>query len=170
MPVLVLDENGSPAAGVSVEADATQFPGIYQIGTTDASGLVTFINVALTSIGFTARTADKKIGVNGLAATTATTILNLLTFGPASNVTDFAVSNGTTGWTGVVFNVQLAITKRDTVLVVATRGQYDLQTGKANPKIYPFTKNVYIKFKFQTEEVPDGYFGTQFNDYFIVTI
>lgn len=35
---------------------------------------------------------------------------------------------------------------------------------------YPFTKTFYIKFKFITSEVPGGYFGSQFNDHFILTI
>jgi hypothetical protein len=170
MPVLVLDENGIPAAGVLVQANATQFPGVGQVGSTDAAGLVTFKNVLSTTIGLVARATDNKIGVNGLSATPLTTTLHLLAFGPASNTTDFDISNGTTGWTGAGFNEQLLVTKRDTVLVVSTNGQSDLQTGIATPKIYPFTKTVYIKYKFQTNEVPGGFFGTQYNDYFIVTI
>jgi hypothetical protein len=30
--------------------------------------------------------------------------------------------------------------------------------------------SVYVRYKFVTSEVPGGFFGTQFNDYFSVTI
>ena len=121
MPVLVLDEAGSTVSGVSVEANATIYPGISQVGTTDTNSIVTFTNLAFTTIGLTARTADNKIGVNGVAATVVTVPIQLFPFGAASNTTSFDISNGTTGWTGGV-NEQLAVSKRDTVLSVSTNG------------------------------------------------
>lgn len=102
MPVLIFDETGSPVSGVSVVANATVYPEISQVSTTDANGMVTFTNLALTTIGLTARTADNKIGVNGVAATTVTVPIQLVSFGAASNTTSFDISNGTTGWTGGV--------------------------------------------------------------------
>lgn len=169
MPVLVLDETGSPASGVSVVANATVYPGINQVGTTDTNGMVTFTNLALTTIGLTARTADNKIGVNGVAATVVTVPIHLLPFGAASNTTSFDISNGTAGWTGGV-NEQLVVSKRDTALSVSTNGQYTIQMASSYPTVYPFTKTVYIKYKFQTDEVPGGYFGTEYNDYYVITI
>jgi hypothetical protein len=169
MPVVVLDQNNLPVSGVLVFANATIYPGVSQVGTTDANGLVTFTNLPPTTIGLTARTADNQIGVNGIAATVQSVTLKLLPFGPASSTTDFNVSNGTTGWTGGT-NEQLAVSKRDTVLSVSTNGQYTIQMASANPKVYPFTKTVYIKYKFQTNEIPGGFFGTQYNDYYIITI
>jgi hypothetical protein len=169
MPVLVLDETGSPAGGILVIANATTYPRVSQVGTTDANGMVTFLNLAPTTIDLTAKTVDNKIAVNGIAATPNTVALNLLPFGPASNSTDFNISNSTTGWTGGV-NEQLTISKRDTVLSVSTNGQFTIQTAEARPKVYPFTKTVYIKYKFQTNEVPGGFFGTKYNDYYIITI
>jgi hypothetical protein len=131
--------------------------------------MVTFTNLASTSIGLTARTTDNKIGVNGVAATLNTVTIQLISFHAASKTTDFAILNGTTGWTGGV-NKQLIVSKRDRVLAVSTDGQYSIQIASAYPKVYPFAKTVYIKYKFQTNEVPGGYFGTQYNDYYIVSI
>lgn len=169
MPVLVVDENGVPVQGLSVTADATIYPGLNQVGTTDATGVVTFKNLFSTTIGLFTKTADNKIGVNGLAGTTNTVTLKLIPFRAASTTTDFNISNGTSGWTGGIIK-DLQITKRDTALFVGTNGASDLQLAHAEPKVYPFTKSVYIKYKFQTAEVPGGYFGTKYNDYYIVTI
>lgn len=169
MPVLVVDENSKPVAGVNVSADATAYPGITQYGVTDANGIVIFTNLPPTSIGLFAKAADNKIGFNGVAATSGTFTLRLLPFYPASGTTSFDVSNGTTGWVGGS-NKEVPVTKRDTALAVDTNGQPSLQKAHAEPKVYPFTKTVYIKYRFITSEVPGGYFGTQFNDYYIVSI
>jgi hypothetical protein len=169
MPVLVLDETGAPAQGLSVTADATIYPGIKQVGITDATGVVKFQNLFSTSIGLFTKTADNKIGANGVAGTTNTITINLIPFRPASTTTSFNISDGIVGWTGGIIK-DLPIAKRDNVLVVGTNAASDLQLAHAEPKVYPFTKSVYIKYKFQTDEVPGGYFGTKYNDYYIVTI
>ncbi|CZS93101.1 hypothetical protein WAI453_000836 [Rhynchosporium graminicola] len=169
MPVLVVDESNAPVQNVTVTADATIYPGIRQVGVTDASGIVKFTNIYQTSIGLFTETADNKIGVNGVAGTSNTITIKLIPFRPASDTTKFNESDGITGWTGGVTK-DIPLSKRDNVLVIGTNAQYNLQTAHAEPKVYPFTKSVYIKYKFQTAEVPGGYFGTQYNDYFIVTI
>jgi len=169
MPVLILDEKGAPVSGLLVKADATVHPGIIQNGTTDSTGIVTFTNLAPTTIGLFTQTSDNKIGVNGVAATASTVTIHLIPFLPASDTTDFNTSNGITGWTGGTTQ-DMPVTKRDLALVVATNGAYGLQMAHAEPKVYPFTKSVFIKYKFQTVEVPGGYFGTQYNDYFIISI
>jgi hypothetical protein len=81
MPVVVRDQNNLPVSGVLVFANATIYPGVSQVGTTDANGLATFINLAPTTIGLTARTADSQIGVNGIAATAQSVTLKLLRSG-----------------------------------------------------------------------------------------
>ena len=169
MPVLVVDESGAPVPGLLVTAGATVYPAISQNGTTDSTGIVKFTNLAPTTIGLFTQTDDNKIGVGGVAATTATVTIDLIPFSPASTTTDFNTSDGLTGWTGGTPK-DMPITKRDLVLVIGTNAAFDLQTAHAEPKVHPFTKSVYIKYKFQTAEVPGGYFGTQFNDYFIVSI
>ncbi len=112
---------------------------------------------------------DNKIGVNGVAATTGTVTVRLVPFLPASDATDFNTSNGITGWTGGTTQ-DLPLAKRDLALVVSTNAAFDLQRAHAEPKVYPFTKSVFIKYKFQKAEVPGGYFGSQFHDYSVISI
>lgn len=68
-------------------------------------------------------------------------------------------------------------TRNTQTLQVCTSPTFDcggstdvLQTASSTFKTSPFTKVVFIRFKFITSEVPGGYFGSRFNDYFIVTI
>jgi hypothetical protein len=157
MPVLVLDPTGQPAAGVTVTANATAYPGIGETCTTDSTGKCSLLDLSATTIGLVARTADNAIGVNGIAATTFLVTLQLIPFLPPSNSSSFDVANGTTGWTGGI--TQSMKIKRDTTLVVGTNGQFDLQTAHAEFAVHPFTKTVFIKYKFITSEVPGGYFG-----------
>ncbi|KAK5996059.1 hypothetical protein PT974_04486 [Cladobotryum mycophilum] len=152
MPVKVLDENDKPVVGLKVTADATAYPGISQVATTDANGVATFVNLPSTSISLFARTEDNRIAFN------------------ASDNTKFDKDNGITGWTGGTVK-QLPLVKRDTTaLEVNTGGQATLVTAHAEPKVYPFTRAVYIKYKFITSEVPGGYFGSNFNDYYSISI
>jgi hypothetical protein len=94
--------------------------------------------------------------------------MQLLPYDPPSNSTSFDNGNGTTGWTGGT--TEDLLTKRDTVLVVDTAGLPNIQIAHGRFAVHPFTKTAYIKYKFVTQEVPGGYFGTQYNDYYTISI
>jgi hypothetical protein len=95
-------------------------------------------------------------------------LIQLTSPGVASNTSSFDISNGASLWTGRAF--EIPVSPRDTTFSLSTNGQYTIQTTSSYPIIYPFTKTVYIKYKFQTDEVPAGRFGTEFNDYYSITI
>ena len=170
MPVLVLGVDGNPASGVTVQANATTYVSVGQSGTTDSSGMVTFTNLIETTIGLVARDAQNQIGVDGIAATPLLVTMHLIPYNTPSNITNFGFANGTQGWSGGT--LVSVVDKRDNGigLDVSTNSQYDLQTVSATFKTFPFTETAYIRYMFQTDEVPGGYFGTQFNDYFVIII
>ncbi|KAJ9656217.1 hypothetical protein H2201_008608 [Coniosporium apollinis] len=169
MPVLVLGPDGQPAANVFVQANATIYPGVGQSGYTDASGKYTFQNLISTTVSLVAKTADNSIAVDGLAASAGQVTMKLMPFASAKDGETFDVDNGLTGWKGGVTS-QTAKVKRDLTLVVSTNGQSGLQTAGHSFLVHPFTKTAYIKYKFVTSEVPGGYFGSKFNDYYSITI
>ncbi len=172
LKVHVQDPSGNPASNVEVRINATTYTGIGEVSSTDDQGIVTFHNVPSTTIGILAKTIDNQISVNGLAGGQVTEItLKLMPLVKPLNVTTFGVSNGTTGWSGGL-NPQLQRkTKRDSApLIVSTNGKEALQSRSLSYTIVKSTKSAFIKYKFQTEEVPGGYFGTQYNDYFSITI
>ncbi|KAH0565383.1 hypothetical protein GP486_001217 [Trichoglossum hirsutum] len=169
MPISVLGPDGQPASNVLVYGNATSYPGVSQTCTTDASGVCTLENLTATTIGLVAKTGDNSIAVNGLAASPSQVTLKLMPYDQPEDGASFDVNNGTSGWTGGAVSQSLKV-KRDTTLVVSTNGQFDLQTANNSFPVHPFTKTAYIKYKFVTAEVPGGYFGSQFNDYYSVTI
>ena len=54
-------------------------------------------------------------------------------------------------------------------LALTTSGEGPQSTSRTF-SIKPGTKNVTVRYRFITSEVPGGYFGTEFNDYFNVSI
>ncbi|KAF2275411.1 uncharacterized protein EI97DRAFT_459320 [Westerdykella ornata] len=169
MPVLILNPDDTPAQGVHVEANATIYPGLTSTCTTDAAGKCTIGNLPGTTISLVARKDDGSIAVNGLAPTTVQVRLKLLPFVSPKPGSSFETGNGTAGWTGGELRQSLKI-KRDTTLVVNTNRQYTLQTASNSFPASGSIKKAYIKYRFITSEVPGGYFATQFNDYFSITI
>ena len=188
LKVTLNDANGSPVANVPVEANTTQFDRFTQTLLTDESGQASFTNLPATTIGLLARTPDNQIAVAGIASELGFVTMQLIPFNQPSDEDNFDFSNGSDGWTGGTIISHVAkrhvasrrayearnrLAKRtdlDLDLEVGTNGQFDLQTASATFKTYPFTKTVFLKFKFQTNEIPGGYFGSQYNDYFVVTI
>jgi hypothetical protein len=166
MPVLVLGVNGNPQGGVQVQATAPIYPGVEVNGVTDATGMFIVQNLPSTTIALLARDSENEIAITGLATQSATVTLRLLAFSNPANAAGFE-GNGTTGWTGgMVEN----LAKRDLVLDVDTNGEYDIQLASSTFIVDKGAKAVFIKYRFVTTEVPGGYFGSQFNDYFSITI
>ena len=166
MPVLVLGVDRAPASGIEVVAEATTQPGITQTKTTDSEGIVEFTSLLATTISIFARSSDNAIGLDGVAASPSPVTIYLIRFKPASDATDLAVDNGLSGWTGgsIVLGAPTDASEasvptsrrllqepiQDSVLVVQTAGQEQLQSASAQPRIYPFTKSVFIRYRFQT--------------------
>ena len=170
MPVLVLGGNGQPAANIQVEANATIYPGIGQIGKTDASGLFIVTNLPETTIGLKAKGGNNEIGVNGVAATTTTVTLKLTPFNPPSDFSNLVFSNGTAGWSNGKIIPHSEKRAVDNDLILSTNAQFDLQTTSSTWKTFPSSNTAFIRYRFITAEVPGGYFGSQYNDYFSITI
>lgn len=161
MPMLILDPTDNPVPGVVVQANSTIYPGVSQSCTTGEDGKCTFTNLIASSISLVARTGDNSIAVDGLAPSFGLVTMKLMPYvapGPDDN---FDISNGTTGWDGGVISEEpfLKMTKRDTSLVISTNGARTLQSAKKSFPVHPFTKVVFVKYKFITSEIPGGYFG-----------
>jgi len=156
MPVLILNPDDTPAAGVKVEANATIYPGLTATCTTDAAGKCSFQCLPGTTISLVARKDDNSIAVDGLAPSTVEISLKLLPFVAPASGSSFG--SGLTGWTGGSLQQSVKV-KRDTTLVVNTNGQFDLQSASSSFPASETTKKAYIKYRFITSEVPGGYFG-----------
>ena len=175
MPVHIRFPNGSVAAGVSVRASLTENPDVSQSGYTDETGTIIFTNVPRRTISIFARTINNQIAVTGIAPSNQSINLILIPFGSSSS-TKMLVSTAekSTSSNGQNSRKEFLrrITRRDVnlpgfaistseeVLQMATR----IFTTESN------AASVYVRYRFVTSEVPGGFFGSIFNDYFVVTI
>ncbi|GAB1310656.1 Stanniocalcin-2 [Madurella fahalii] len=167
MPVLVLDPAGQPAPGVLVQADSTMFPGISQSGLTGPDGRIEIRNLPDTTIALLARTDADEIAISGVAATNAQVTLKL---------TSPSTPSGTNaeGWSvnPAKRSSDMLGSKRQAglpFLVVSTNNAYDVQTAQRTIAVEPGTTKAFVRYKFVTNEYPT-YFGTQYNDYYSVTL
>ena len=172
LSVLVVDELGNPSAGATVYANASTHPNIGAIATTDAQGFADFDKVPGTTIALRAVGPDSSLGVSSVAGgLVGSTTIQLQAFhAPAQGGGDgFDVNNGLSGWTGGT-TVDDGLVKRALTLVVSTAGQPGLQAASKSFGLGDDVTSVFIEYQFQTDEVPGGYFGTQFNDYYSVSV
>ncbi|CAG5181640.1 uncharacterized protein ALTATR162_LOCUS9785 [Alternaria atra] len=176
LKVVVQDDLGSPAVGVAVLANTTTFLGIGETAVTDPDGTALFKNVPSTTISLKADGSENKVAVGSLAGGLVATVnMKLLPLHhPIAGAGGFDVDNGTSGWTGgttkTITKRDGRLVKRDTGLVVSTNFSPDVQTAYQSFDLAEGATLVYLKYQFQTEEVPGGFFGTQFNDYFSIVI
>ena len=151
--VTVLDAKGQPAANVVVQANSTIYPGVGQTGITDSSGVFTFVNLIPTTLSLVAKASDNQVAIAGVSSNSAgSASLKLIPFDSG------VAGNGT------------QLVKREPGFTVSTAGSPSLQMVSKEFTPHPSTKTAYISYLFQTDEVPGGFFGTQFNDYFSLMI
>jgi len=172
LSVLVVDELGNPSVAATVYANASTYPNIGAVATTDAQGIAVFDNVPGTTISLRAVGPDSSLGVGSLAGgLVGSTTIQLQAFhAPAQGGSDgFDVNNGLSGWTGGS-TVDDGLAKRALTLVVATANQPNVQVARKSFSLGDDATSVFIEYQFQTDEVPGGWFGSQYNDYYSVSV
>lgn len=167
MPVHIRFPNGSAAANVFVRASLTESSDVGQSGYTNEAGTIVFTNVPLRTVSIFARTTNNQIAVTGIAPSWQGVSLTLIPFGNSSSSKTVVINE-------LSFRKEFIRhrTRRDVNLpgfVINTSGQ----TLQMASRVFTTENNsasVYVRYKFVTTEVPGGYFGSIFNDYFVVTI
>lgn len=149
MPVQVFFSNGSKAGGVTVTISLTDNSRISQTGVTNENGTIVFVNVPFLTVSIFAHTKDNQIGLAGIAPSNMITKLILIPFNSATSR-----------------NQEIG---HQSYLNVTTWGQ-TLQTISRTFSTAANTNEVFIEYQFITSEVPGGYFGSVFNDYYSVTL
>ena len=152
VPVQVLYQNGTAAVNVSVQMNLTDFARVSQSITTDSNGIALFTHVPPFTISIFARTTDNQIGLAGIKPTSDIITVRLIPFG--SSINPQRRRRQTTNVPFTVF----------------TNNVEGLQTRSTSFMSEKNATEVYAEYQFITQEVPGGYFGTQFNDYFSVTL
>jgi hypothetical protein len=86
-----------------------------------------------------------------------------------NNVQQSSVQQAATAPSGGDVVTALAAAEADNDLVLATSGEGP-QTISRTLNVEPGTLEVKVRYKFVTSEVPGGWFGTQYNDYFNISL
>lgn len=197
--VSLVGSNGSAfLQQATVTAALSDDPDV-KLQATTSNGVVTFANVPGRTILLTARGAANEIGTAGVLGFAGSVQIRMTGFNPASTIDNNDFALGTAGWDigsapvtivphqelipgfpaedpvegasavsangfGVATN---ALIDEDLMLSTGGEGEQSIsRTFQTSPE----TTAVKIRYRFITTEVPGGYYGTQYNDYFRVTL
>ena len=184
----VLDENGQPVNAGIVTAKLVDDQNITAEAKI-ADGKVIFQNVPSRTILLESSTGDNRSGVVGTTGVNGNVDLTLKGFNEPSTNNNNDLSLGTDGWNvgnapvkiiphvedstiesqGLSRLAQESAPSGDNDLVLDTSGEGP-QSISRTFKVEPGTREVSIRYKFATSEVPGGYFGSEFNDFFNVSV
>lgn len=185
----VLDENGQPVNDGIVTAKLVDDQNITAEAKI-ADGKVIFQNVPSRTILLESSTDGNRSGVVGTTGVNGSVDLKLKGFNePSTNNNNNDLSLGTDGWNvgnapvkiiphvedsisesqGLSRFAQQLTSSGDNDLVLDTSGEGP-QSISRTFKVEPGTREVSIRYKFATSEVPGGYFGSKFNDFFNVSV
>jgi len=213
IPVLVLDEAGTPAVGITVVTRLADDPNVTASLVTDANGRGTFAHLPNRSYNFIANASGNRIATQSASVFDGTVTLRLQGFNPASIIDNNDFSQGTEGWeigsapVEIVPHVEslqnaplafslasqshrqprtaqgsraaasalmapssqpnVAASDFDLVLNTAGEGQ---QSISRTFNVEEGVKSISVRYRFITSEVPGGYFGSEFNDFFNVSV
>lgn len=176
----------------NVVAALSDDPSVTAQGLT-TSGSITFTNVPSRTILVKAKGANNQIGTAGIVGSQGTVSIKMIGFNAPSPINNNDISLGTQGWViaagspvSVIPHKELipgfftatadpsklhvstsSIVDQDIMLGTSGLGERSISrtfTTAAG------TTGVKIRYRFITSEVPGGYFGTEFNDYFRVSL
>jgi hypothetical protein len=179
--VEVEDPAGGPAAAAEVTLRLADDKGVGASAATVA-GEVQFDNLPDRTFLLEARSPGGAIGSAGAApADSSSVTLQLLGLLPPSPVDNTDFSLGTGGWSVGDAPVTIAPHSEDDAiqlgrgatldddLTLTTEGEGPVSVSRSFVAGEE-TRSVKVRYRFVTSEIPGGFFGTQFNDYFSVSI
>lgn len=161
---------------------------------TAVNGVATFPNMPARTILIKATGAGNETGSAGVIGTSGTITVKVVGFKPVSSIDNNDFSLGTSGWdvgtapvsivphqeqifflqSGGAASQSKSLTAAPTSIVdqdlqLNTSGQGE-QSVSRTFAVSEGTTAVRIRYRFITSEVPGGYYGSQFNDYFRVSL
>lgn len=186
LQVVVTDAAGSALSGAEVTLFLPEAPAIRMMAQSSGAGIATFENLPGRTVVVRGVASGGLRGSAGGSGDTGQLTLKLKAFPlTASSVPNNDFSAGLAGWEVGGAPVSLRPHQPDTQslthptgaaggeenldLVLSTLGEGPQSVGRSFP-VQSQTREVAIRFRFITSEVPGGYFGTQYNDYFQVML
>jgi len=176
----------------NVVAALSDDPSVTAQGLT-STGSITFTNVPARTILVKAKGINNEIGTAGIVGSQGVVTIKMIGFNEPSTINNNDISLGTAGWviapgspvsviqhketipgfftsspdTAFLKVAPSSIVDQDLMLGTSSLGERSVSRTFATSE---GTTAVRIRYRFITSEVPGGYFGTQFNDYFRVSL
>ncbi len=193
LQVNLLNPNGTAfTQQANVVAALSDDPSVAAQGIT-STGSITFTNVPARTILVKAKGAGNEIGTAGVVGTQGVVSIKMIGFNAPSPIDNNDISLGTDGWViapgspvSVIPHKEIipgfltggsmvsgssvttsAIVDQDIMLGTSGLGERSVSRTFTTSQ---GTTAVKIRYRFITSEVPGGYFGSQFNDYFRVSL
>ncbi|BDA71762.1 hypothetical protein CAL7716_059280 [Calothrix sp. PCC 7716] len=186
--VTVVDENSNPVTGAVVNARLGDNQDVLAQVVTNSNGKAIFQNIPNRTILFDALGVGNSFDSIGSTGNVGQVLLQLKGINQPSPINNNDFSLGLEGWNIGNAPVQLvpnqesssvfglrstfavsAAAAPDIDLVLNTSGEGEESISRTFTT-EPGTKCITLRYKFVTTEIPGGFFGTQFNDYFSVSI
>ncbi|HEX8207959.1 MAG TPA: CARDB domain-containing protein [Solirubrobacteraceae bacterium] len=177
------DESSGAVPGAAVTISLGDDQAVEASGVTSGAGNVTFSNVPDRTILVEGSAPGGLSGSAGTTGGAGTAALVLLGFDPPSSVDNNDFSQGTAGWD--IGGAPVTLVEHDPStdepsrsrqragedmdLRLATSGEGEQRISRTFA-VEEDVEAVSVKYRFITSEVPGGYFGTKYNDYFSVGV
>ena len=180
LKVSVVEKNNTLVPGAQVKIRLSDNKDVTAEGVA-SNGTITFTNLPIRTIIATALTTTNMFGSAGAVADGTPLVIRLLAFESPSSINNNDISLGTQGWNTGNSPVKVIIhqpeTSSQTTNAPAVNQDLQLSTSGIGPQSMSRTfipmagaKSVTIRYRFITSEVPGGYFGSQYNDYYSISI
>lgn len=176
--VNVVDQASQPVSGATITARLGDDAQVFATATS-VNGQVTFSNVPDRTILISGAAGGNRFGSIATIGQTTTVQLTLLGFNAPSSIANNDISQGAAGWDAggspvvVLPHVEegggASAADTDQDLAVVTSGPGPQKVSRTFT-VQPGVKNVAVRYRFSTTEVPGGYFGSRYNDYFSVSL
>lgn len=180
----------------NVIASLSDDPTVAAQGVT-TTGTITFTNVPARTILVKAKGIGNEIGTAGVIGTQGVVTIKMAGFNPPSPIANNDLSLGAAGWDIApgspvsivphkeIIPSSLTVASSQSVSSAPTLVDQDIMVGTSGVGERSVSRTfntsqtmatstgttaVKIRYRFITSEVPGGFFGTQFNDYFRVSI
>jgi hypothetical protein len=185
----IINEAGSLVPNANVKVNLGDDPNVFAEGNT-ATGLISFQNIPLRTIIETASAPGSLYGTTATVGGGSNVNLKVYGINAPSTVSNNDFSQGTLGWVigaapvqiiehseglplqKIMSNLQGNITTQaisNPDLQLSTSGEGSQHISRTFFST-PGTKNITVKFRFITSEVPGGFFGSQYNDMYSIVI
>jgi len=178
----VRDAAGDLVPNANVVAYLFEDPSVRVQLTTDATGMAVFSNFPLRNVAIEVVSGGDEFGAT--VATGASGPIQIVTapIGAPSPIDNNDFSLGADGWTSTGGDVTIidgggaslltgkfAAAAPDNDLVLSTTDEGEAKISRVF-EVDEGTESITIRYKFITSEVPGGFFGSEFNDYYRVTL